>query len=138
MKTIDLCGVWSGKCIGQDGTTFDFSGTVPGSAIRDLIYAGRLSEDIFYRDNAEMVQAFEDSDYIYKKEFTYSGESRHLVLRFERIDTYADVLLNGKQIYHSENGNIRHEIDVTEQVKQGKNTLEVRLYSPSRWVKVTS
>lgn len=134
MKTIDLCGAWSGKCIGQDGTAFDFSGTVPGSAIHDLIGAGHLPEDIFRRDNAEAVRAFEDCDYIYKKEFTYSGESKHLFLRFERIDTYADVLLNGEKIYHSENGNIRHEIDVTEYIKQGENTLEVRLYSPTKWV----
>ncbi len=135
MKTIDLCGAWSGKCIGQDGTAFDFTGTVPGSAIHDLVGAGRLPKNIFWRDNAEAVRAFEDCDYIYKKEFTYSGESKHLFLRFERIDTYADVLLNGEQIYHSENGNIRHEMNVTERIKQGENTLEVRLYSPSRWVK---
>ncbi len=135
MKTIDLCGVWLGKCINRDGAEFGFDGTVPGSAINDLINAGRLEKAIFWRDNAESVASFEDCDYIYKKQFEYYGQSKNVILRFERIDTYADIFLNGIKIYHSENGNIRHDINITDSVKQGDNTVEVRLYSPKEWVK---
>ena len=135
MKTIDLCGTWSGKCILKDKTDFDFDGTVPGSAINDLINAGRLPKEIFFGNNADKVLDFESADYIYKKNFEFFGEYKKTVLRFERLDTYADVYLNGIKIYHGENGNIRHDIDISDTVKQGENALEVRFYSASEWVK---
>ncbi len=135
MISIDLCGEWKAECIFLDKNRFDFVGNIPGSAINDLINAKILPEDIFWRDNADAVLEFEKCDYIYKKEFDFCGEHKKTVLRFERVDTYADVFLNGTKIYHSENGNIRHDIDVTDSIQQGRNLLEVRFYSPSEWVK---
>ena len=135
MRVIDLCGEWEGECIRPDGSSFAFRGSVPGSAINDLINAKRLPQDIFWRDNATAVSEFENCDYVYKREFDFDVEGERIALRFERIDTYADVFLNGKKIYHSENGNIAHETDVTEIIEAGRNLIEVRLYSPSEWVK---
>lgn len=135
MKIIDLCGQWEATCVFPDKKDFAFVGTVPGSAIHDLIQAKKLPCDLFWRDHADAVSEFEKCDYVYKKEFEFSGESKKTILRFERIDTYADVFLNGIKVYHSENGNIRHDIDVTDRVTEGRNLIEVRLYSPSEWVK---
>ena len=135
MKTIDLCGAWSGKCIFKDRADFEFVGAVPGCAINDLINANCLPRDIFWRNNADAVIGFEACDYVYKKNFEYNYEAKSVHLRFERIDTYADVYLNGEKIYHSENGNIRHDIDVSDKIKSGENTVELHLYSPSEWVK---
>ena len=135
MKILNLCDNWQGKCIFPEKTEFDFDAKVPGSAINDLINANRLPKDIFWRDNADSVQNFEKCDYVYKNTFEFSEKADSVILRFERIDTYADVFLNGKKIYHSENGNIRHDIDVSNVILHGKNKLEVRLYSPSEWVK---
>ena len=59
MKTMDLCGAWSGKCILKDKTDFNFDATVPGSAINDLIKAKKLPNDIFWRDNANTVSEYE-------------------------------------------------------------------------------
>ena len=135
MRSTDLCGAWNGECIFPDNSRYEFVGTVPGSAINDLINAAQLPEDIFWRDNADAVLRFENCDYVYKKSIEFRGEYKNVLLRFERIDTYADVFLNGEKIYHSENGNIRHDIDVTNRVKQGNNIVEVRLYSSREWVK---
>ena len=135
MRIIDLCGQWNVECLLGEGSKFDFSGNVPGSAVNDLINAKKLPEDIFWRDNAEAVSEYEKCNFIYKKSFEFHGEGKKTVLRFERIDTYADVFLNGIKIYHCENGNICHEIDITENILQGSNVVEVRLYSPSEWVK---
>ena len=135
MKVIDLCGEWEGRVIFTDKSCVVYRATVPGCAINDLISASLLPKDIFYRDNAEAVKDFESCDYLYKKTFEYSQDNADPVLRFERIDTYADIFLNGKRIYHSENGNIRHDIEVKNYLVRGENTLEVRLYSASRWVK---
>ncbi|MBE6891703.1 MAG: hypothetical protein E7481_06725 [Ruminococcaceae bacterium] len=135
MRVIDLSGQWNAECFIDDNNKFDFVGSVPGSVINDLINWGKLHKDIFWRNNADIVTEYEKCNYVYRKKFEFSGEGKKINLRFERIDTYADVLLNGKKVYHSENGNISHEIDITDTVLQGANVLEVYLYSPSEWVK---
>ena len=135
MKTIDLCGKWEGKCILPDGSSFDFIGNIPGSAINDLIFAEKLPKDIFWRDNADSVSEYEKCNYVYKKSFEFTVEHKDAIISFERIDTYADIYLNGQKIYHSENGNIRHDINVSGKLLHGINTIEARLYSPSEWVK---
>jgi len=135
MKIIDLNGKWNGRCIYRDGTGFEYIANVPGSAISDLISDGKLPEDIFLEKNADKVSEYENCDYIYKTEFDYIDNSSNVFLYFDRIDTYADVYLNGEKIYHSENGNISHEICVKGSLKNSKNELEIRLYSPIEWVK---
>ena len=135
MKFVDLCGAWRGECIFSNQERLEFTADVPGSTIKDLINSGYLPSDLFWRDNADEVLKFEGCSYIYKKSFEFSGECKNALIRFERIDTYADVFLNGVKIYHSENGNIRHDIDVSGRLAQGNNDLEVCLYSPSEWVK---
>ena len=135
MRVIDLCGQWNAECFFDENKKFDFVGNVPGSALDDLVKAKKLPDDIFWRDNVNKVSEYEKCNYVYKKNFEFSGEHKKTVIRFERIDTYADVFLNGKKVYHSENGNICHEIDITDCVLQGSNVLEVHLYSASEWVK---
>ncbi|MBR6602783.1 MAG: hypothetical protein IKK94_02070, partial [Clostridia bacterium] len=135
MKNIKLNGVWQGTCILPDEESFDFEGRIPGSAINDLIAAGKLPHDIFFEDNADKVLEFELCDYKYSKIFYISDKFYSARLRFERLDTYCDVYLNGILVYHSENGNIAHEIDVESYLKKGENLLEICLYSPITAVK---
>ncbi len=134
MLNTNLNGAWEGRCIISETDSFGFEGTVPGSAINDLIKAGKLPEDLFWRDNADKVTEFENYDYEYKKTFEFTGAADGAKIRFERIDTYADVFLNGEKVYHSENGNIRHDIDVSSALRNGENELTVKLYSPTKWV----
>jgi beta-mannosidase len=135
MRVIDLCGQWDAECLFDANNKFDFAGNVPGSAINDLINAKKLPENIFWRDHADAVLDYEKCNYVYKKTFDFHGERKKIILHFERIDTYADIFLNGKKLYHSENGNICHDIDITDTVLQGSNLVEVHLYSASEWVK---
>ena len=135
MRVIDLCGQWDAECLFDANNKFDFAGNVPGSAINDLINAKKLPENIFWRDHADAVLDYEKCNYVYKKTFDFHGEWKKIILHFERIDTYADIFLNGKKLYHSENGNIGHDIDITDTVLQGSNLVEVHLYSASEWVK---
>ena len=78
-----------GRAFFSDKSEFDFDSQIPGSAINDLIGAGKLPKDIFWRDNADKVREFEGCDYVYKREFEFCGEYKRIVIRFERIDTYA-------------------------------------------------
>ena len=134
MKLFDLCENWEGRCLYPNGTSFTYAAALPGCAIGDLIRASKLPEDLLCEKNAEAVLPFEACDYVYTKRFTLAGDTARAVLHFERIDTYADVLLNGATIYHSENGNIAHDIPLGTHLLEGENLLEVRLYSPIRAV----
>ncbi|MBE6883432.1 MAG: hypothetical protein E7487_02375 [Ruminococcaceae bacterium] len=135
MTTLSLNGIWNGTCLFPDGSSFAFSGTVPGCTIQDLITAEKLPSDIFWEKNADAVAAFENCDYLYAKEFFFDGSPARTFLQFERLDTYCDVFLNGTHIYHSENGNIAHTIPVHDTVVKRENLLEIKFYSPVTWVK---
>ena len=75
-----------------DSATFTMNGQVPGCSISDLIRAGKLPEDLFWRDNADAVQVFERCTYEYTRDFDCAAEpGRRYVLRFERLDTYCTV-----------------------------------------------
>ena len=132
MKKISLNGNWCGKCISETGNSFEFIGEVPGSSINDLINAGKLPDDIFYGRNADTVKEFENCVYIYTRSFDYDLSSDYDMaeLCFERLDTYCDVYLNGEKLGHRENGNISHSFDVSGKLIYGKNTVEIRFYSP--------
>lgn len=134
MKQIDLCLGWEGRCISPDGTALTFSAALPTCAIGDLIRAGALPSELLCGKNADLVLPFEHCDYIYTTHLTWEGDNSRATLHFERIDTYADVLINGKPVYHSENGNVAHEIPLAGHLREGDNLLEVRLYSPIRAV----
>jgi beta-mannosidase len=130
MKKISLNGSWNGVCVGR----FDFKAQIPGCTIADLIANGRLPKDLLVGKNADAAVAYEDCDWIYAKTFVLGTLSDRTALRFERIDTYADIYLNGKFIAHTENGNVGHTFDVSKFLVTGKNILEVRLFSPIKAV----
>ena len=130
MKKISLNGSWNGVCVDR----FDFEAQIPGCTIADLIANGRLPKDLLVGKNADAAVSYEDCGWIYAKTFVLERLSVRTALRFERIDTYADIYLNGKFIAHTENGNVGHTFDVSKFLVTGKNILEVRLFSPIKAV----
>ena len=96
-----LNGLW--KLSWEGMTCEEISGTVPGSVYSFLLGAG-LMDDPFYRDNELKALQLMERDYVFTKVFDVPegiALSRHQVLRFDGIDTIADVCLNdvllGKQ-----------------------------------------
>ena len=111
--------------------------TVPGSVYTALLDAGRL-EDPFYRDNEGKALALMEHDYRYATVFTPDPailECPHQVLRFEGVDTVADIRLNGVLLGHVENMHRTFEFDVAGILRPGENGLQVKLYSPTRWIR---
>ena len=101
--------------------------TVPGTVYTALLDAGRL-EDPFYRDNEGKALALMEHDYRYATVFTPDPailECPHQVLRFEGVDTVADIRLNGVLLGHVENMHRTFEFDVAGILRPGENGLQV-------------
>lgn len=126
MNCMKLNGFWEGECVGK----FTFNTTVPCCTIGNLIENGYLPKDLLVGKHADAVQAFEKDDWVYTTTFTLDNVFEQSFLRFQRIDTYADVFLNGVLLAHVENGNVEHTFDVSSIVVKGKNILKVCLFSP--------
>ena len=110
---------------------------VPGSVYADLLAAGKM-EDPYYRDNELQALALMENDFLYAESFTPQQgilDCPCQVLRFEGIDTVADIRLNGVLLSHVENMHRTFEFDVAGILKPGENQLEVKLYSPTRWIR---
>jgi beta-mannosidase len=106
--------------------------SVPGTVQTDLMTA-KLLPDPFYRDNEAKVQWVGLSDWQYQTRFNVDAatlQRGHVDLVFDGLDTFADVYLNGKQLSATDNMFRRWRIPVKGLLHEGKNTLDVRLYSP--------
>lgn len=131
MKRVKLNGIWDVKGISPEGEEIQLTGNVPGCALNDVLnFSNNNISNVFWRDNAEKVQIYENYHWVYSKVFRVEEILDCAVLVFERLDTYADVYLNGKHLGYFENGNISHEIDVHKYLVIGENRIEVYLYSP--------
>ena len=104
---------------------------VPGSVQSDLLRLGAIP-DPFLLNNQDSIQWVSEKDWSYKKSFTISSsllKTKQHILKFEGLDTYAKVVLNGHLILQTNNAFNPYEFNVTE-ILQLQNTLEVTLYSP--------
>lgn len=109
---------------------------VPGSVYQALLDNGKM-EDPYYRDNELKALALMDRDYTYVTEFQVSEKMRGLeqvLLRFEGIDTVADIFLNGRLIDSVCNMHRTFEYPVKELLRNGLNELKVVLHSPTRYI----
>lgn len=136
MKKLFLNGAWILSGINPDtGETLSLSASVPGSVLCDIVNADIEKCDIFYRDNSEKFEKYENWDWHYKREFDLSELSHKTELCFERLDTYCDVYFNDTRISSCQNGHIPYCFDVSDTLKCGKNKIDVYFRSPIREVK---
>lgn len=110
---------------------------VPGSVYADLLANGRM-EDPYWRDNETQALKWMEHDFTYTCRFTPEAgmtECPQAVLRFQGIDTVADIELNGSPLGHTENMHRVWEFDVTNLLLPGENRLTVRIASPTRFLR---
>ena len=132
MKKIVLNGNWNGKGINPlTKETIEFKeASVPGSNLNDIINSSCKGEDIFYRDNLEKYQKYENFNYVYTKKFDVKKTDGKIILVFERLDTYCDVYLNGTHLSYCDNGHISYRFDVTDMIREQENEIKIYFYSP--------
>ncbi|MBQ3797288.1 MAG: glycoside hydrolase family 2 protein [Butyrivibrio sp.] len=111
---------------------------VPGTVYSDLLENGCM-EDPYYRDNEDAALKLMDYDYEYVTEFSLSSEDDFdkcddVLLRFDMIDTVADIYLNGSHLGHVCNMHLTNEYLVKELLKP-ENELKVILHSPNKFIK---
>lgn len=109
-----------------------YEAEVPGSVQHDLVRHGVLP-DPFYGTNEGEIQWVEEENWDFKKSFTVTAEQLQYdeaLIRFEGLDTHADVFLNGSRILRSENMFVEYKVSVKNLLKEGENKLYIRFYSP--------
>ena len=129
--------IHSGWQMRQAGWEEFLPASVPGSVYHDLMQNGKM-DDPFWRDNFPKALKRMDHDYEYKTEFAADKallKSDAVLLRFEGIDTVADVFLNGEELGHTENMHRTFEFEVKDLLKEEGNELRVLLHSPTRFIK---
>ena len=129
--------IHSGWQMRQEGWEEFLPASVPGSVYHDLMQNGKM-DDPFWRDNFPKALKRMDHDYEYKTEFAADKallKSDAVLLRFEGIDTVADIFLNGEKLGHTENMHRTFEFEVKDLLKEEGNELRVLLHSPTRFIK---
>ena len=129
MKKIFLHDGWTLSDATLDKT---LPAKVPGCIHTDLAVAG-IVEDIFYRDNNNKYGWIENTAPVY--ETTFDAQiSDNVVLKFDGIDTFAAVYLNGVHLGDTHNMFIPHSFDVSTVLKEKGNVLRVEFTSPVKAV----
>lgn len=98
-----------------------YHANVPGCFITDMMTAGDLP-DLFYSENILIARKLENLHVFY---FTEIYPDAGNYLRFEGIDTIADIYVNGKLEKSCENMFL--PVEVTPQWKEGKNFVVVHI-----------
>lgn len=103
---------------------------VPGAVELDLESAG-VTGNPFARAVEAGLRWVEDAAWLYRCEFEWhaDGDLTRRVLRFQGLDTVCTVSLNGQVIASQDNAFLPLEIDVTERLVEGQNTIVVEFES---------
>jgi len=131
MQKIDLNGKWQLKGTSPEGEGFEIEAFVPGSALAAVLESDIEKDlDVFYRDNADKVQKYEEYSWIYSKTFEIDSLDKKVMLIFGKLDTYCDVYVNDKHVASCDNGYVPYRFDISKMTVLGENKVEVYFYSP--------
>ena len=141
MLKINLNGIWKLEMCGRDAEMMPEGGIdakVPGSVYGAMLDGG-LIPDPYYRDNELKVLPLMDNDFSYTTDVQVTKEMLSfdaLLLRFEGIDTLADVYLNGTLLGCAYNMHRVWEFDLllAKGLHEGDNKLKVVLHSPTKYI----
>lgn len=133
MVTVSLNGQWTMGIVGTEET---YEATVPGSVYNDLLTAGAM-EDPYYRDNELKALALMEQDFWYERSFSLNDDmlsEEEIRLRFEGLDTLADIYVNGVPVMKADNMHRIWDFPVRDYVKKD-NVIRVVLHSPTKFIR---
>ncbi|MHB0998554.1 MAG: beta-mannosidase [Armatimonadota bacterium] len=126
--SFSLDGTW--RITGVDpatGAMLEIDGTVPGHVHPDLERNGHIA-DPFWRMQADDCQWVEKWNWRYERvlHLPNSFDRRWVELEFAGLDTFAEIILNGKSIGRTANMLIPHRFEVGEILLPGENIIAVQ------------
>ena len=123
---------WPGGKIDSRDTGW-LPATVPGHVHLDLVENGVIAHP-FERMNELGSQWVDERDWSYRTTFQWqeNPELPHRILRFEGLDTVCSVFLNDVQVAQHDNMFVPLEVDVTNQLIEGENSLRIEFESAIR------
>ncbi len=111
--------------------------TVPGSVYSDLLKAGKM-EDPYWRDNENEALELMKNDFEYRGSFNIDSEelagADEAILRFNGLDTIADISLNGKPLGSVDNMHRVWEFYVKDLIREQGNELVIIFHSPVKYI----
>lgn len=137
-----LNGTWKLNMIGKDADLLPEEGIetkVPGTVYGALLEGKRIP-DPYYRDNELRVLPLMENDFCFSTDFSLDEQMLscdRLLLRFEGLDTLADIYVNDERIGGACNMHRIWEFDLTAagSVREGNNRLRVVLHSPTKYIR---
>ncbi|MGN0314585.1 MAG: glycosyl hydrolase 2 galactose-binding domain-containing protein [Fusicatenibacter sp.] len=143
MTTISLKDNWTLTVLGKN--VYDIPEEPIGTKVPSTVYGTLLEKglmpDPYFRDNELAATKLMENEFVYETEFSIGKEAREadrLLLRFEGIDTLADVYLDEQLLGSADNMNRAWEYDITSAVKSGAEDtvyhLKVLLHSPTKFI----
>jgi len=130
VEKISLDGLWELK---NSEKSVEIDAQVPGTVFEALL-ENNIIEDPFYGENEHEMKWIYESNWFYEKEFNLDPEfleHKHILLRFNGLDTIAEVNLNGELIGSVNNMFVRYDIEVKSKLKQSGNKLVINFKSPT-------
>ena len=107
---------------------------VPGDITTDLYKAGLIPDPYFGLNHRQLGWIIE-TDFVYSTVFDVPEEilcREEILLQFDAIDTFSEIVLNGTPLGRTENMFLRYSYSVKTLLKATGNTLEVRLSSTKK------
>ncbi|MCR5419385.1 MAG: glycoside hydrolase family 2 protein [Lachnospiraceae bacterium] len=124
-------------CISNDISGEYISAKVPGSVYNDLLLAGKI-EDPYWRDNEDLALELMKNDFEYKGSFNVSSvdldDADEVILRFNGLDTLADIELNGNALGSVNNMHRIWEYSIKKYLKPEMNELTIHFHSPTSFI----
>ncbi len=120
----------------QVGWTQWDDAVVPGTVYTDMLRNKRM-DNPFWKDNENKAVELMEEDYEYVCHFNCPEEmlaKDRVLLRFDGLDTVADVMLNGRKLGETLNMHRIWEFDVKKDLKDKNNELQVYFHSPNKWI----
>ncbi len=123
---------WRMRRVGADSW---LPATVPGSVYGDLLLGGQM-EDPFYRTNEDAALKLMDFDYEYNLRFDADADllsCEDVRLKFDGLDTLADIVLNGEEVGSVDNMHRIWEFSVLDLLQPKDNDLQIIFHSPTKF-----
>ena len=109
---------------------------IPGSVYGNLLRQGLMPDPYERMNELEALKLMENA-FRFQTVFSLTGEQLagdFLLLRFDGIDTLADIYLNDILLGHADNMHRVWEFEIREAARVGENTLRVEIASPTRYI----